>query len=87
MPHIRVVRNDAGNCINFVGTSNPAYWNACLSAQVNNEDDQRIDIINDIRSVEQGSPVYEFYAVQYTDFTDADGNVFAPHHLEHPLPS
>ena len=74
---IQVVRNDAGNCVNFVGTSNPAYWNACLSASVNLEDSNRIDIINDIRSHEAGENVYEFYAVEYTQFADEDGNGFA----------
>lgn len=74
---IRVVRNDAGNCINFVGTSNPAYWNACLSASVNAEDGSRIDVINDIRTATTNETVYEFYAVPYTDFRDRDGGEFA----------
>lgn len=77
MAHIKVIRNDAGNCVNFVGTSNPAYWNACLSAQLNTEDNSRIDVINDIRTQEEGETVYEFFAVPYTDFSDADGNGFA----------
>ena len=74
MAHIRITRNDAGNCINFVGTSNPAYWNACLSARINPEDDQRIDIINDIRTdANDAEPVYEFYAVPYDQFSTAEG--------------
>lgn len=77
MSDIKVVRNDAGNCVNFVGTSNPAYWNACLSARVNSEDNTRIDVVNDIRSVTEGGTVYEFFAVPYTDFSDAAGNSFA----------
>lgn len=77
MSHIKVVRNDAGNCVNFVGTSNPAYWNACLSAQLNTEDNSRIDVINDIRTLEAGDTVYEFFAVPFEDFADADGNGFA----------
>ena len=36
---IRIVRNDTGNCINFVGSTQPAYWNACLSAEVDAEDE------------------------------------------------
>ena len=73
---IKVTRNDAGNCINFVGTSNPAYWNACLSAQVNTEDNTRVDVLTDIRSAVEGETVYEFYAVPYTEFAEADGTSF-----------
>lgn len=74
---IRVVRNDAGNCVNFVGTTNPAYWNACLSAEVDSEDATRINIINDIRTQLEEGTIYEFYKIPYTEFEDADGNTFA----------
>ena len=74
---IRVVRNDAGNCINFIGTTNPAYWNACLSAEVDSEDSNRINIINNIRTQAAETPVYEFYKIEYTEFADKDGNAFA----------
>ena len=74
---IRVVRNEQGNCVNFVGTTNPAYWNACLSAVVDDEDPTRISIINDIRTKDGSDPVYEFYKIPFTEFADADGNVFA----------
>lgn len=74
---IRVVRNSAGNCINFIGTSNPAYWNACLSASLNSEDNTRIDIVNDIRTASSADTVYEFYAVPFSEFRDADDNSFA----------
>ena len=73
---IRVTRNEEGNCITFVGSTNPAYWNACLSAQVNPEDSARIDIINDIRSQSSSDVQYEFYAVPFGDFADRDGNAF-----------
>lgn len=73
---IRIVRNSAGNCINFVGSSNPAYWNACLSANINEDDPNRIDIINDIRSSNSAETAYEFYAVSFSDFADKDGNTF-----------
>ena len=73
---IRITRNDAGNCINFVGSSNPAYWNACLSAVINSEDSNRVDIINDIRSENEDETQYEFYAVNYSDFADKDNNAF-----------
>jgi hypothetical protein len=73
---IRVTRNEEGNCITFVGSTNPAYWNACLSAQINPEDSTRIDIINDIRSQSSSDVQYEFYAVPFADFADRDGNAF-----------
>ncbi len=74
---IRITRNESGNCITFVGSSNPAYWNACLSAQINADDSNRVDIINDIRSANDPETQYEFYAVDFNDFADKDGNVFA----------
>jgi hypothetical protein len=74
---IRISRNEAGNCINFIGSTQPAYWNACLSAVINSADSSRVDIINDIRSENDADTQYEFYAVAYTDFADRDGNVFA----------
>ena len=74
---IRIVRNNNGNCVTFVGSSQPAYWNACLSGQVNAEDNTRVDVVNDIRTTDSNSPIYEFYGVPYTEFQDADGNSFA----------
>lgn len=74
---IRITRNEEGNCINFVGSSNPAYWNACLSAVINSDDSNRLDIVNDIRSLNSSDTQYEFYAVEFTEFADRDGNTFA----------
>jgi len=74
---IRISRNAEGNCINFIGSSNPAYWNACLSAVINADDNTRLDVINDIRSANDADTQYEFYAMDYTDFADKDGNSFA----------
>lgn len=74
---IKVRRNTAGNCVNFVGTTNPTHWNACLSAEVDATDTDRINVINDIRTVEEGITVYEFFKILYTDFVDGDGNAFA----------
>lgn len=73
---IRIVRNDAGNCVNFIGTTNPAYWNACLSAEVDASATDRINIINDIRTQQASGTVYEFYNIPYTEFVDADGSAF-----------
>ena len=72
---IRITRNNEGNCINFVGSSNPAYWNACLSAELSDDTD-RFHIINDIRSQNEQEIQYEFYNVIHTDFADADSNGF-----------
>ena len=73
----RIVRNAEGNCINFIGSSNPAYWNACLSAQVNALDSNAVDVINDIRTADDPNTQYEFYSISYTEFLDKDGNAFA----------
>lgn len=73
---IRIVRNDAGNCVNFFGTSNPTYWNACLEAEIDETFPTRINVINKIRSEEVGTDVYEFYQIPYTEWSDKDGNAF-----------
>ena len=70
---IQILRNAAGNCINFVGTSNPAYWNACLEGKVNDLNNNKINVINSVRTVDPLSPTYEFYAVDYTEFLDENG--------------
>ena len=43
---IRIARNDAGNCINFFGSSNPTYWNAVLEGRVNEDNPNNVDVIN-----------------------------------------
>jgi hypothetical protein len=73
---IRITRNAEGNCINFIGSSNPAYWNACLSAVINEDDSTRINIINDIRSENSADTAYEFYAMPFEEFSDKNGNLF-----------
>jgi hypothetical protein len=73
---IRIVRNDAGNCINFFNSSNPTYWNACLEGQINEDNPNNVDVINKVRTIEQGTTVYEFYNLPYTDFVDKDENAF-----------
>lgn len=73
---IKIVRNAAGNCINFEGSAQPTYWNACLSGEVNTEDSDRVNVINDVRSID-GDIEYEFFAIPYTEFLDADGNDFS----------
>jgi hypothetical protein len=73
---IRVVRNANGNCIQFVGSSQPAYWNSCLSGAVNETDSTRVDVINDIRTTNSDNPFFEFFGIPYTEFRDKDGGSF-----------
>ena len=74
---IRIVRNDNGNCINFVGSSNPVYFNACLSGEVDPNDSTLVNVINDIHTASSGQTEYEFYNIPYTEWEDRDGNSFA----------
>lgn len=74
---IKVKRNAAGNCINFIGSSNPAYWNACISAEVDTDLTGTVNVINDIRTVAAGTTQYEFFQVPFEVFTEADGTAFA----------
>ena len=73
---IKIVRNEQGNCINFEGSSNPTYWNACLSGQVDSEDLNAVNVVNDVITSETGVTEYEFYKIPYTEFVDRDGNAF-----------
>lgn len=74
---IKIKRNEQGNCINFEGSSNPTYWNACLSGEVDSTDLDTVNVVNDIITATSGVKQYEFYRVPFTDFTDRDGNSFA----------
>jgi len=74
---IKIIRNEQGNCINFEGSSNPTYWNACLSGEVDSEDANAVNVINDVITSETGVTEYEFYKIPFTEFSDKDGNVFA----------
>ena len=74
---IRIVRNESGNCINFYGATNPTYWNSCLSGEVDAVRTDTVNVINDIITAETGVVKYEFYQIEYTELTDAEGNGFA----------
>lgn len=74
---IRIQRNENGNCINFVGSSQPAYWNACLEGEVNEADNTRVNVLNTVRTTDADSPVYEFFAVPFTEFRTALGTAFS----------
>ena len=75
---IRITRNAAGNCLNFVGSSLPAYFNACLSGTVD-ADTGTVNVVNDIQTANDpnGEIRYEFYQIPHTEFADKDGNPFA----------
>jgi hypothetical protein len=75
---IRISRNAAANCINFVGSSLPAYYNACLSGSVDS-DTGTVNVVNDIQTANDpnGAVRYEFYQIPHTEFADKDGNPFA----------
>ena len=70
-------RNSDGNCITFQGSSNPAYFNACLSGEVDPTYPNRINVVNDIATAQSNEVVYEFFQIPYTEFRDADNNPFA----------
>ena len=74
---IKILRNEQGNCINFEGSSNPTYWNACLSGEVDSQDSNAVNVVNDVITSETGITEYEFYKIPYTEFVDKDGNSFA----------
>jgi hypothetical protein len=74
---IKILRNEQGNCINFEGSSNPTYWNACLSGEVDSSDSNAVNVVNDVITSETGITEYEFYRIPYTEFIDKDGNGFA----------
>lgn len=73
---IKVTRNAAGNCVNFLGSSNPAYWNACLSAEADSQVSGTVNVINDIRTAVEGVTQYEFFQVPFDTFQRADGTSF-----------
>ncbi len=62
---IQVIRNQDGNCIEFRGSSNPVYWNACLSAEVDPTVPDTINIINDVSTAAGGETAYEFFRIPF----------------------
>ena len=73
---IRVERNEQGNCVNFHGSTNPTYWNACLTAYVDENVTDTINVVNDIITAQTGITEYEFYQIPYTEFTKANNDAF-----------
>lgn len=76
MSHIIVTHNSAANCVVFAGTSNPVYFNACLTALIDEEDNTLINVRNNQKTLDASTPIWEFYRVPYTEFADAQGNPF-----------
>jgi hypothetical protein len=74
---IQIIRNEAGNCVTFQGSSNPVYWNACLSGEVDSSNSTLINIKNDIRTISESETVYEFFNIPFANFEDSDGNSFS----------
>lgn len=74
---IKIVRNTAGNCITFRGTTNPTHFNACLSGEVDAVDATLVNVVNDIQTADTGTTKYEFFNIPFTDLLDADGVGFA----------
>ena len=74
----KIKRNEAGNCITFEGSSNPVYWNGCLSAEVDSLDSNTVNVVNDIATAQgSGGKEYELYRIPFTDLVDKDGGTFA----------
>jgi hypothetical protein len=74
---IQIIRNEAVNCVTFQGSSNPVYWNACLSGEVDSSNSTLINIKNDIRTVSESETVYEFFNIPFANFEDSEGNSFS----------
>lgn len=70
---IKVMRNNEGNCVHFVGSTVPTYWNGCLSAEV--DLDGNINIINNVSSTDKQA-MYEMKGIPWRTFRDAEGAPF-----------
>lgn len=73
---IKVQANPNANAVNFIGSSNPTFWNAHLEGEVNSDDNTRINVINKISGTDD-SPIYEFWAIPFEQILDRDGNSFS----------
>lgn len=76
MSKIKIGRNAAGNCIQFIGSSLPAYYNFQLRAQLNAQDTTKVDILNDSRTDSSGNTEFEFFALDFLDYAEDDGTAF-----------
>jgi len=70
---IKVIRNEEGNCVHFVGLNAMTHWNGCLSAEI---DGDNINIINNASSTNKQS-VYEMKGLSWKLFRNADNELFA----------
>ncbi len=69
---IQIIRNADGNCIEFRGSTNPVYWNACLSGEVDVNYPNTVNVLNDVATAAGGETVYEFFQIDYNEFRDQD---------------
>jgi len=69
---IRIERDRLANVIKFHGSSTPIHPNNVLTAQVNAEDADRIDVYNSVG----GTSFFEYYAIHHSEFVRADGSAF-----------
>ena len=69
---IRIERDRLANVIKFHGSSTPIHPNNVLTAQVNADDVDRVDIYNSVG----GTDFYEYYAIHHSEFVRADNTVF-----------
>ena len=67
---IRITRNAAGNCITFIGSSMPAYFNACLSGQVDPNNPDLVSVVNDIQTA---NDLTESFAMNSSAFPTPSG--------------
>jgi len=74
---IAIARNTAGNCVEFRGSSLPVYYNFVLRAQLNTTNPARVDIINEARSNENGNTEFEFFGLDFNDYSRDDLTPFA----------
>lgn len=69
---IRIERDRLANVIKFHGSSTPIHPNNVLTAQVNADDADRLDIINSVG----GGLFYEYYAIHHSEFVREDNTPF-----------
>lgn len=74
---IKVHPNDANDALVFAGGTSPAYWKDLLEANVNEDDADKLDVVNKALSSDPASPSYEYKGVHYSDMVDINGNSFS----------
>lgn len=73
---IRIERDRIANLVKFHGSTVPQFANKVLTAEVNSQDSTKVDVYNQV-GTDGADKHYEFFAIPYTSFVDADNNPFA----------